>query len=123
MTAEKALEMAEELRPGEALTEALYKALTDMENEIGEHMNRHVPASAEPREITEGNAGKEMRLPRRFEMAYVYRLMAERDRQMGEYDRYNNDAAIYNSMMKEWKAWYRREHRPKTDGRRNWRLI
>ena len=123
MTAEQAIQMASELRPGETSTEAQYRALTEMENEIGEHMNRHVPANAFPVEITEDNKGKQMRLPERFAMAYVYRLMAERDKVNGEFDRYNNDAALYNMAMKEWKAWYRREHRPKQDHRRGWKLI
>ena len=122
MTAEEARAMAEELRPGESAGDVEWRALTEIENEVGEHMNRHEGASAFPVEISESNQHRTLRLPERFAMAYVYRLMAERDKVNGEFDRYNNDAALCNQLLNEWKAWYRRNHKPIMDHRRGWKL-
>ena len=51
------------------------------------------------------------------------KLAAAIDRAVGEYDRYNNDAQICNGYMDEWKAWFRRGHRPKNNSRAGWNLF
>ncbi len=123
MTPEKAMEMADELRPNDLSAELKRQWLTDIENECVEHLNRHENNSMDPWVCTEDEDETEMILSEPYEMAYVYKLMAEIDRAVGEYDRYNNDAQICNGYMEEWKAWFRRGHRPKQDRRQGWVLF
>ena len=123
MTPAKAMEMADELRPNGISGELKRQWLTDIEGECVEHMNRHEGGNAEPWVCTEDEDGTEMILSEPYEMAYVYKLMAEIDRAVGEYDRYNNDAQICNGYMEEWKAWFRRGHKPKQDHRKGWKLF
>ncbi len=123
MTPEKAMEMADELRPNDIGEEMKRQWLTDIENECVEYLNRHEGNSVQPWVCTEAEDGTELILSEPYEMAYVYKLMAEIDRAVGEYDRYNNDAQICNGYMEEWKAWFRRGHKPKQDHRKGWKLF
>ncbi len=122
MTPEKAMELADELRPNDLSEELKRQWLTDIESECVEHLNRHEGNSMAPWVSTEENDEEEMILPEPYEMAYVYKLMAEIDRAVGEYDRYNNDAQTCNGYMEDWKAKFRREHKPRGDHRKGWIL-
>ena len=123
MTPVIAMEMADRLRPNDLGQDLKMQWLTDIENECVEHLNRHDGYSMEPWVCTEDEAMTELILSEPYEMAYVYKLMAEIDRAVGEYDRYNNDAQICNGYMDEWKAWFRRGHTPRKSGRQGWKLI
>lgn len=133
MTAGEAIRKAQALRPSamQEEPELYYRWLTEVEQEVIEHLNRHEDPSGEApeggdwqEEITyhEADAEKDLLLPDRYEMIYVYKLMCEIDMTTGETDRYNNDATLYNQMMKEWQAWYRRHHVPKKQGRAGWKI-
>ena len=120
MRVREAMELADEMRPngiGEALKR---KWLTDIEGECVEHLNRHEGGNAEPWVCTEEEDETELILSEPYEMAYVYKLVAEIDRAQGEFDLANNAATICNGYMEDWKAWYRRNHRPKKVDRRKW---
>ena len=147
----EAVEMARTLRPAAAAQQEqwYYNWLTETEQEIAEHMNRHepefgripdpitgkwmedieytapVPASGTQGqqdyvEQVDNDLNTELILEKRFEMIYVYKLMCEIDMTVGEIENYNKDATLYNQLMTEWKAWYRREHMPKNTKRRGW---
>ena len=128
-----------------------YRWLTEVEQEIVEHLNRHVdpeytPGTAsgfDPLNLghppddgdladwldpddyvyTSEDTAEEMILPVRWEMIYVLKLMCEIDMTVGETEQYNKDATLYNQMMDEWKAWVRRTMTPKQDHRRSWALV
>ncbi len=151
MTVGEAIRKARSLRHAAMSEESgmYYKWLTEIEQEIAEHLNRHVdpawvpsdqegfdplnmahPPGGEPEgdwaeapEYTEADTETEMLLPVRWEMIYVYKLMCEIDMTVGETEQYNKDATLYNQMMAEWKAWVRRTMRPKADHRRGWKLV
>lgn len=58
-----------------------------------------------------------------YSMAYVWRLCAEIDQILGEFDRYNNDAGKYEELLQEWKAYVRRTYRPLQDHREGWKVF
>ncbi len=120
MTPAQAIEKADELRPNGISEELKRGWLTDIEGECVEHLNRHEGGNAEPWVCTEDEEDTEMILSEPYEMAYVYKLMAEVDRAQGEYDRANSEATVCNGYMEDWKAWYRRNHRPKRLAREKW---
>ena len=134
MTAGEAIKRAQALRPA-AMQEdpaMYYRWLTEVEQEVIEHLNRHADPSGETPDdedwqaeitYTETDADSDLLLPDRYEMVYVYKLMCEIDMMCGETDRSNNDATLYNQMMGEWKAWYRRGNRPKAAARSRWKLV
>lgn len=151
MTVGEAIRKARALRHAAMNEESgmYYRWLTEVEQEIAEHLNRHVdpdwtPGTApgfdplnlgnppggepeedwvEPPEYTEADTDTEMLLPVRWEMIYVLKLMCEIDMTVGETEQYNKDATLYNQMMAEWKAWVRRTMTPKQDHRRSWALV
>ncbi len=120
MTPAEAMEKADELRPNDIGEDLKRKWLTDIEGECVEHLNRHEGGNAEPWVCTADEDGGEMILSERYEMAYVYKLMAEIDRAQGEYDRANSEATVCNGYMEDWKAWFRRGHRPKRRDPGDW---
>ena len=151
MTVGEAIRKARSLRPSSMSEESgmYYRWLTEVDQEIAEHLNRHVdpdwtPGTAsgfdpldmgsgedmsdlndwkEPPEYSEDDLETDLILPVRWEMIYVYKLMCEIDLTVGETEKYNQDAAMYNQMMAEWKAWLRRNMTPKQDHRRFWRIV
>lgn len=120
MTPAKAMEMADELRPNGIGEELKRQWLTDIEGECVEHMNRHEGGNAEPWVCTEEEDGTEMILSEPYEMAYVYKLMAEIDRAQGEFERANSEATVSNGYLEDWKAWYRRTYPVKKRPREKW---
>lgn len=44
---------------------------------------------------------------------YMYYLFGKIDLVHCEYERYNNDAALYNQIYTNWCAWYREQHEHK----------
>ena len=120
MTPAKAMEMADELRPNGIGEELKRQWLTDIEGECVEHMNRHEGGNAAPWVCTEDEDGTEMILSEPYEMAYVYKLMAEIDRAQGEFERANSEATVSNGYLEDWKAWYRRTYRVKRKPRKMW---
>ena len=134
MTAGEAIKRAQALRPAamQEDPEMYYRWLTEVEQEVIEHLNRHVDPNGEKDDdedwqeeitYTETDADSDLLLPDRYEMVYAYKLMCEIDMMCGETDRYNNDATLYNQMFSEWKAWYRRHNMPKTTARRSWQVV
>ena len=136
MTVGEAIRKARTLRHAAMSEESgmYYKWLTEVEQEVTEALNLCEPVGEEipegwesgpwlsDPELDEDDAEKELLLPVRFEMIYVYKLMCEIDLTVGETDKYNQDAAMYNQMMAEWKAWLRRKRVPQMDHRKYWRL-
>jgi len=120
MTPAKAMEMADELRPNGIGEELKRRWLTDIEGECVEHMNRHRGGNAAPWVCTEDQDDVDMILTEPYEMAYVYKLMAEIDRAQGEFDRANSEATVSNGYLQDWKAWYRRTYRVKQAPREKW---
>lgn len=51
-------------------------------------------------------------IPPPWDEAYVYYLYAQMDQRLGEIERYNNDAALFNTTYEEARAYYNRTHMP-----------
>ncbi len=146
-----AVAKAKALRPNNSVDDQyLIDAVNEVEKEVGEHMARHEQFHSAgfwwpiPQYTTEDldveAAAKKMLLSdwtdavistdpeyvvawERYAMAYVWRLCAEIDQILGEFDRYNNDAGKYEELMQEWKAYVRRTYKPLQDHREGWKLF
>lgn len=51
-------------------------------------------------------------IPPPYDEVYVYYLYAQTDQRLGEIERYNNDAALFNNAWAEAVRWYNRNHMP-----------
>lgn len=57
---------------------------------------------------------RELLIPDQFADAYRAYLYAKIDYTNGEFERYNNDSALYDAAFNSYAAWYRRNHNPKS---------
>lgn len=53
-------------------------------------------------------------IPPPYDEIYLHYLTMKIDYAMGEYQKYNNSAQVYNTALQEYKRWYNREHMPKS---------
>jgi hypothetical protein len=53
-------------------------------------------------------------IPAPYDEIYLHYLTMKIDYAMGEYQKYNNSAQVYNTALQEYKRWYNREHMPKS---------
>ena len=51
-------------------------------------------------------------LPFPYDQLYVHYLVMRIDRALGELERYNNDAAVFNRLYQSWAGFHARTHRP-----------
>lgn len=56
---------------------------------------------------------KHLQIPDPFIDVYSSYIYAKIDFHQSEYDRYNNDVALFNSAFDEFSSWFRRKHMPK----------
>ena len=54
----------------------------------------------------------ELLIPPPFDQAYIWWLGAQMDYHNGEYTRYNNAIALFESSYQAFGDWYHRQHRP-----------
>ena len=114
MTAAEALARIDRERPGES-TEA--EKLTWL-SQLDGQWKREVAAAHEGGEdvvftpYTADNKGSELLIQPPYDEVYIYFLAMQIDQRLGEIDRYNNDAALYNQAMLEARQAYNREHMP-----------
>ena len=151
MNLKYAVSKAKALRPNNSVTDQyLIDAVNEVEREVGQHMARHeqfhtagiwwpIPqyttddlgVSAEEKKLllsdwTDAVVSADPEFVMAWEqyaMAYVWRICAEIDQILGEFDRYNNDAGKYEATLQEGKNYVRRTYKPLQDHRRGWRLI
>ena len=60
----------------------------------------------------------ELLIPAPYDEVYVRYLEMQIDYANGEYGKYNNSAAGYNTAFSDYEKYYNREHKPKSRGRR-----
>lgn len=48
-----------------------------------------------------------------YDVLYVYWLMAQIDLKASELNKYNNSLALFNVALRDYKAWFNRNHMPK----------
>lgn len=60
----------------------------------------------------------ELLIPAPYDEVYIRYLEMQIDYANGEYGKYNNSAAAYNTAFSDYEKYYNREHKPKSRGRR-----
>lgn len=58
------------------------------------------------------DGARELLIPPPWDEVYVYYLYAQMDQRLGEIERYNNDAALFNAAWNDAVTWYNRTHMP-----------
>ena len=61
---------------------------------------------------TDGDKSVALLIAPPYDEVYIHFLYMQTDQRLGEIDRYNNDAALYNQGMLEARQAYNREHMP-----------
>jgi len=103
------------MRPSEFSAEQLTDFLNEVENAaIDRVFNMAIGGNVPPVKYDYNNdAEKELMIPDQFSGVYLTYLFAKIDFFNAEPDRYNMDAAAYESEWHEFASWYRRNNMPK----------
>ena len=121
MTIEEALSRVERERPGES-TEAeklRWLSMVDMQwfqDQILTHEREQEEDAVFTGYGVNTDRGTELLIPLPYDEVYVHYLFAMADQKLGEVERYQNDAALFNQMLDEAQRAYTRAHMPKERG-------
>ena len=117
MNLQKALDLTDEMRPNmmERNTKILF--LTEIEQLIYEEIlmkHEHEEEIEKPEYDSDTDPGTELLVPDPYSMVYVYWLMSKIDMQNLEFDKYNNDRALFENQYDTFSDYWTREHMPLT---------
>lgn len=110
----EAIMRADSLRPNTLREYQKYAWASDLDGQIAEMMGLDAPASTFPED-------RELLMPPPYEEIYQLYLVAKIDYYNNEIDMYTNDLMVYEEMLAEAKAWWRRNNKPPHRG--NWNLF
>lgn len=114
MTVAEVLERIDRERPGESTEEEKLRWLSQVDGQWYREVTRtHEGAedvSFAPYTAADKSAALLIAPP--YDEVYIHFLYMQIDQRLGEIDRYNNDAALYNQGMLEARQAYNREHMP-----------
>lgn len=127
MTAEMAIETADQMRPGNQFSVQLkYRWLRDADGLLREMVVEKADTE-DFRETGADCAGQEVPLdevvllaPPPFDGMYPHYLAAQIDGALGEADRAANELSQYNALSTAFAAWMRRKYPPKKQTRFSW---
>lgn len=114
MELNKAISIANMLRPNDIADEKKAEWVMEVERGIAEMMCVEAPVNLYPEDM-------ELLMPTPYDNIYELYLCAMIDFANQEGTLYQNDFMMYNSALAEAKAWYRRHNVP--DYRGNWRTM
>ena len=118
MTIQKALDMADEMKPNMMKRDLKISFLTEIEQMIHREIimkHEHTQEQETMPEYTpDTDPGTALLIPSPYDMLYVYWMMSKIDLQNLEMDKYNNDTALFSNAYATMGDWYRREHMPLT---------
>ena len=117
MNLQKALDLTDEMRPNmmERNTKILF--LTEIEQLIYEEIlmkHEHEEEIEKPEYDSDTDPGTELLVPDPYSMVYVYWLMSKIDMQNLEFDKYNNDRALFENQYDTFSDYWTRGHMPLT---------
>lgn len=115
MTIDRAIAEADELRANTIDRHKKAKWITDLDGQMAQRLGIKPPRHGK------GEGEAELLLGEPYEEVYPLYLAMKIDYYNQEMTLYANDAAAYETALKEALAWWRREHRPKSGG--NWRVM
>lgn len=112
MTVQEAIERVRELKPNAYTDEMMCAWLSELDGRVKtEIFDQH--AGFEEKEIpayTIGTRTRELFVPAPYSDIYVYWLSMKIDFSNGEFDRFNNDAVLYNTSWLTFSNHIRRTH-------------
>ena len=118
MTIQKALDMADEMKPNMMSRELKIAFLAEIEQIIHrEVIMKHEHTQEQetlPEYTPDTDPGTVLVIPAPYDMLYVYWLMSKIDHQNLEMDKFNNDNALFENKYESMCDWYTREHMPLT---------
>lgn len=115
MTVAEVLERIDRERPGESTEEEKLRWLSQVDGQWYREMVRTHEGAEETTfapYTTDGDKSVALLIAPPYDEVYLHFLYMQIDQRLGEIDRYNNDAALYNQGMLEARQAYNREHMP-----------
>ena len=116
MTIQRALDLADQMKPNMMQDETKIQFLSELEGIIfDELLMQHEHLLEEERNRiydADTDRGTEMLAPAPYDMVYVYWLMGKIDLQNMEIDKYNNDTALFNTAYETLSDWWTRNKMP-----------
>ena len=116
MTIQKALDMADEMKPNMMSRELKISYLSEIEQLIHDEIVLRHEHTEDEKELPEydrdTDPGTVLVIPDPYSMLYVYWLMSKIDLQNLEMDKYNNDRALFDNAYDNMSDWYTRTHMP-----------
>lgn len=115
MTLAEVLERIDRERPGESTEEEKLRWLSQVDGQWYREMVRTHEGAEETTfapYTTDGDKSAALLIAPPYDEVYIHFLYMQTDQRLGEIDRYNNDAALYNQGMLEARQAYNREHMP-----------
>ena len=116
MTIQKALDLADQLKPNMMTKPAKIGFLNEIENMIWQELvmtHEHTDAEeTRPDYDTETDPGTELIIPVPYDMLYVYWIMSQIDHMNQEIDKYNNDMNLFQNKYEEASDWWTRQRMP-----------
>lgn len=115
MTLAEVLERIDRERPGESTEEEKLRWLSQVDGQWYREMVLTHEGAEETTfapYTTDGDKSVALLIAPPYDEVYIHFLYMQTDQRLGEIDRYNNDAALYNQGMLEARQAYNREHMP-----------
>ena len=115
MTLAEVLERIDRERPGESTEEEKLRWLSQVDGQWYREMVLTHEGAEETTfapYTTDGDKSVALLIAPPYDEVYIHFLYMQTDQRLGEIDRYNNDAALYNQGMLEARQAYNRGHMP-----------
>ena len=115
MTVQTAIERANDMRAGNtAPDETKIRWLTEIDHRIYNDVILTHHSDAEPFDTDRyrNNTSAKLIAEAPYDSLYVYWLMAQIDLMASELTKYNNSLALFKEALKDYKAYYNRNHMP-----------
>ena len=124
MTIQKAMDLADKLKPNMMQPGVKIGFLSEIEGKIHEEiiMTHEHTEEEETRPVydEETDTGTEMLVPAPYDMVYVYWLIAQIDHQNMEMDKYNNDRSLFEDAWGNFADYWNRTRMPIQRNRQFW---
>lgn len=116
MTLQEAIEYCDTLKPNSIEKKIKVGWITEVDGIVfNDILSRTHDNLFEPRGYNEDD-DVELFVPSPYNGLYFYYLSAKIDAVNGEYGSYNNNTALYNSVLSDFAVYYRQNHMPKKWG-------
>lgn len=116
MTTEKAIELADELRPNSISKKQKYDWMYELDGKLAKFMGKELPTNPFPNEGT-------LLMEYPYDNIYSLYLIAQYDLYNQDADLYQVDSVLFNNALDEAKSGWIREHNPSKGKHQNWGVM